>query len=133
MSTYVVKENVPIFFSMVNHDIDSANVLFKNYYYRTIKNKNIKIRCVDTIYYGGALTNIVPNEAYTVLKATNRLYGCTFIVELTYRVNENKKLSEKVTEFAFKILSEKEFNMYKKMEDAKKVEKETIVRPKKQT
>lgn len=79
--TYIVKENVPISFNLVNINMTSGYALLKNYYYRTVKNRNVKIRCLDTLYFGGTDIHIVPSVAYGVLKATNRLNNCLFIFQ----------------------------------------------------
>ena len=40
ISTYIVKDNVPISFNLVNNDILRENVHILNFYYRTYKNKH---------------------------------------------------------------------------------------------
>lgn len=131
--TYIVKENVPISFNLVNVKMNPRQAILRNFYYRTVRNKNIKIRCLDTIYFGGNKINIVPNEAFSVLKATNRLNGCIFIFQFEYDLVENNKINNKVMQFAFKIVSEKEYKMYEDMEIFNKIKEknEKIIRPKK--
>lgn len=131
--TYIVKENVPITISIRNHDTDSGNVLLKNYYFRNFKNKNIIIRCFDSLYVGGTEIGIIPNNAYGVLKATNKLDGCLFMFDVIYKVKEGDKEKEKIVQVPFKIVSEKEYDMYNEMEKKIEVDKENgvIKKPKK--
>lgn len=133
--TYIVKENVPVSFNLVNVNVSPRQALLKIFYYRTIKNKNIKIRCLDTFYAGGHDISIVPDAAYSVLKATNRLNGCLFIFQFEYTmVGEEDKIEDKTIQYAFKIVSDREYNMYKEMEEfnAIKAHNDSIVRPKSQ-
>ena len=109
--------------------MDPRRALLKNFYYSTVKNKNVKIRCIDKLYFGGTDIQIVPEAAYSILKATNRLNNCLFIFQLDYTVNENNGPTDKSIQYAFKIVSEKEFNMYKDMENAARAK--DIIRPKK--
>ena len=132
--TYIVKENVPISFNLVNSKMDPRQALLKIFYYRTIKNKHIKIRCLDTIYAGGNDISIVPDAAFSVLKATNRLNGCLFIFQFEYKmVEDDGKIADKTLQYAFKIVSDREYNMYKEMEEfnAVKAHNDSIIRPKK--
>ena len=132
--TYIVREHVPISFNLVNTNMSPRQALLRIFYYRTIKNKNIKIRCLDTIYVGGKDISIVPEDAFTVLKATNRLNSCIFIFNFEYKVvNKDKQIADKSVQYAFKIVSEREFKMYKDMEEfnAVKAYNDSIIRPKK--
>ena len=132
--TYIVRENVPISFNLVNTNMSPRQALLRIFYYRTIKNKNIKIRCLDTIYVGGKDISIVPEDAFTVLKATNRLNSCIFIFNFEYKVvNKDKQIADKSVQYAFKIVSDREFKMYKDMEEfnAVKAYNDSIIRPKK--
>lgn len=126
IDTYVVKDNARISFSITNHDIDSKNVIVKNYYYRTFKGKNIKIRLKDMAFTGGVPIEIVPDFTYNVLEATNRLTNSLFIFEFDYKY----KGESKVTKFAFKFGTDKEYEMYKDMVVNKEEDEETIKRPK---
>ena len=88
--------------------------LLKLFYYRTIKNKSVKIRCLDTLYLGGNDISIVPDDAYSILKATNRLNGCIFIFNFEYKLaDKDGKIYDKSIQYAFKIVSDREFRMYK--------------------
>ena len=132
--TYIVTENVPISFNLVNVNMDPRQALLRIYYYRTIKNKNVKIRCLDTLYNGGIDISIVPSDAFSVLKATNRLHGCIFVFQFDYKIVENYgKIADKSIQYSFKIVSDREYKMYKDMEEfnAVKLHNESIVRPKK--
>jgi hypothetical protein len=114
--------------------MDPRQALLKIFYYRTIKNKHIKIRCLDTIYAGGNDISIVPDAAFSVLKATNRLNGCLFIFQFEYKmVEDDGKIADKTLQYAFKIVSDREYNMYKEMEEfnAVKAHNDSIIRPKK--
>ena len=113
--------------------MNPRQALLKIFYYRTIKNKNVKIRCLDTFYFGGTDISIVPEVAYSVLKATNRLHSCIFIFYFEYKVAENDgKIVDKNIQYAFKIVSDREFEMYKNMERFNEVKayNDSIVRPK---
>lgn len=132
--TYIVKENVPVSFNLVNSNMNPRQALLKIFYYRTIKNKNIKVRCLDTLYAGGTDMSIVPDAAFNVLKVTNRLNGCLFIFQFEYKVvGEDDKIEDKMLQYAFKIVSDREYNMYKEMEEfnAVKAHNDSIIRPKK--
>lgn len=128
-----MKENVPISFNLVSERMNPRQALLKIFYYRTIKNKNVKIRCLDTFYFGGTDISIVPEVAYSILKATNRLHSCIFIFCFEYKVAENDgKIVDKNIQYAFKIVSDREFEMYKNMERFNEVKayNDSIVRPK---
>ena len=132
--TYIVKENVSISFNLVNTNMDPRQALLKLYYYRTIKNKSLKIRCLDTFYSGGNDISIVPDSAFSILKATNRLNGCIFIFNFEYKiVDKDGKILDKSIQYAFKIVSDREYKMYKDMEafNAAKAYNDSIIRPKK--
>lgn len=132
--TYIVRENVPISFNLVNTNMSPRQALLKIYYYRSIKNKNIKIRCLDTLYSSGKDINIVPEAAFTVLKATNRLNACIFIFNFEYKiVDKDKQIVDKTIQYSFKIVSDREYKMYKDMEEfnAIKAYNDSIIRPKK--
>lgn len=132
--TYIVKENVSISFNLVNTNMYPRQALLKLYYYRIVKNKSVKIRCLDTLYSGGDEISIVPDSAFSILKATNRLNGCIFIFNFEYKVaNIDSKIVDKSIQYAFKIVSDREFKMYKDMEDfnAAKAYNDSIIRPKK--
>lgn len=118
---------------MSNNSIDPANILLNAFYYRSIKNRNIKIRCLDTYYFGGTKINIVSDNYYSVLKATNKLSSCIFIFHFEYDLNESNKKQHKSIEYAFKVVSEKEFKMYSDMETIAKAKAKVpkIVRPQK--
>ena len=130
-----MKDNAEISFTLSNMSMQPFEALLRNYYYRTLNNKSIKIRCLDTLYFSGTNINIVPNAAYSILKATNRLNGCIFIFQFDYKVlDENSNIIDKTLNFAFKIVSDREFKMYKDMEEynAVKAYNDRILRPKKQ-
>lgn len=132
--TYIVKENVSVSFNLVNTNMMPREALLKLFYYRTIKNKSVKIRCLDTLYLGGNDISIVPDDAYSILKATNRLNGCIFIFNFEYKLaDKDGKIYDKSIQYAFKIVSEREFRMYKDMEEfnAIKAYNDSIIRPKK--
>lgn len=132
--TYIVKENVPISFNLVSTQMDPRQALLRIFYYRNIKNKNVKIRCLDTIYFGGNDIKIVPEAVFSILKATNRLHGCIFIFNFEYKVvDDSKQIVDKTLQYAFKIVSDREYKMYKDMEEfnAAKAYNDSIIRPKK--
>lgn len=133
IETYIVKDNVDTVFSLLHGTEERGKALLHNYYYTTFKNKNLIIRCFDTMYFGGTAINIVPQKIYDILKVTNKLEECLFIFELEYEVkNETNELENKTKKYAFKIVSDREYDMYKNME--KPVEEEengVIKRPKK--
>ena len=142
INTYIVKENVPISFNLANADMNREGVSLRNYYYKRVKNKNTIIRCCDMVYPSGKSITIIPVRTYERLLSKNRLYNSLIIIKLEYDVKaiqfgsvENNERVNKSEEFAFKIVSEDEFNMYKKMEDEKKTKDEyengEIKRPKK--
>lgn len=127
IDTYVIRDNIKVSFSVANHNIDSKKVIVKNYYYRTFKGKNIKIRIKDMPLISGSLVDIVPDFTYNVLEATKRLTNSLFIFEFDYELNGE----EKVTKFAFKFGTDKEYEMYKEMESTKEEDEGgTIKRPK---
>ena len=77
---------------------------------------------------------IVPDAAYNVLKATNRLNGCLFIFQFEYKmVEDDGKIADKTLQYAFKIVSDREYNMYKEMEEFNKIKdhNDSIIRPRK--
>lgn len=132
--TYIVKENVPVSFNLVNNIMTPRQTILRIYYYRNLKNKSVKVRCLDTLYMGGEYINIVPEETFSVLKATNRLNSCIFIFQFDYKmVGEKDSINDKTMQYAFKIVSDREFKMYKDMEEfnAIKAYNDSIVRPKK--
>ena len=132
--TYIFKEeDVPISFNLPNTKMLPDKTILKIFYYRQIKNKNIKVRCLDKVYKSGTNINLMPINIYNILKATNRLYNSIIIYQFDYVLYENDEESNKTMQFAFKIVSEKEFDMYKEIGiNAKpKAVEETILRPKK--
>lgn len=132
--TYIVKENVPISFNLVSTQMDPRQALLRIFYYRNIKNKNVKIRCLDTIYFGGNDIKIVPEAVFSILKATNRLHSCIFIFNFEYKVvDDSNQIVDKTLQYAFKIVSDREYKMYKDMEEfnAAKAYNDSIIRPKK--
>ena len=78
--------------------------------------------------------SIVPDAAFNVLKVTNRLNGCLFIFQFEYKiVEEDGKIEDKTIQYAFKIVSDREYNMYKEMEEFNRVKahNDSIIRPRK--
>lgn len=141
ISTYMVKNNVPISFNLANADINRDSVHLQNYYYRTYKNKNLTIRCFDGIYVGGKDVNVLPSQVYDYLESKKKLNNNLIMLKLNYSVKplqfgptNDENAVNKSVEFAFKIVSDEEFEMYRKMEEEKhKEENETeIRRPRKQ-
>ncbi len=127
ISTYIVKDNVPISFNLVNNDILRENVHILNFYYRTYKNKSLIIRCFEGTYVGGKDINLIPLKTYEYLSTKKGLNDYLIIFRLNYNIKQNQfgprnedENPVKTAEFAFKIVSNEEFDMYKKME----VEKE---------
>lgn len=120
--------------------MNREGVSLRNFYYRKIRNKNTLIRCCDMVYPSGKLITVVPSRTYNRLLSKNRLGSCLIIIRLEYDIKAiqfgpvtNDERVNKFAEFAFKIVSEDEFNMYKKMEEEKKIKDESgeITRPKK--
>ena len=134
ITTYITKDNVPIKFNLVNHEIDSNQSILRIYYYRTVRNKAVKIRCLDTIYFGGSVLNLVPASLFNVLRATNRLNSCLFMYDFEYKTSNKKETADKNMVYAFKVVTDKEDEMYKALEKAKNQDEENgvILRPKKQ-
>ena len=140
ISTYMVKNNVPISFNLVNTDINRDNVHLSNFYYKIYKNKNLIIRCYESIYHGGKVLNVLPTQVYDRLDAKKKANINLIIFRLNYNLkpmqlesDNNEEEINKSLEFAFKIVSDEEFEMYKKMEEEKNKEDETeIKRPRKQ-
>lgn len=139
ISTYIVKGNVPISFNLANADMNREGVKLRVFYYRKLKNRNTLNRCCDIVYPSGKEINIIPSFTYEKLKSKNWLSNCIIIIRLEYDIKalqfgpvKNDVRVNKSAEFAFKIVSEDEFNMYKKMEEEKIVEEENgeIKRPK---
>lgn len=142
ISTYIVKDNVPISFNLVNNDINRDNVHILNFYYRTYKNKSLIIRCFEGTYAGGKDINVMPYKTYEYLAAKKGLNDYLIIFRLNYSVTTNQfgprnedENPVKTMEFAFKIVSDEEFEMYKKMEAEKNIDEENgvIKRPKKRS
>ena len=140
INTYIVKDNVSISFNLANADMNRDGVSLRNYYYRKVKNKNTIIRCCDMVYPSGKLISVIPNRTYERLSSKRRLDSCLIIIRLEYDIKAiqfgpvtNDERVNKSEEFAFKIVSEDEFNMYKKMEEEKikKDEGNEIKRPRK--
>ena len=50
-----------------------------------------------------------------MLKATNKMDDCLFVMQLDYNTIENNVEEGKERRFAFKIVSDKEYDMYKNM------------------
>lgn len=96
--------------------MNPRQAILRNYYYRSFDGKNIKIRCIDTSYFGGTLIRIVPENIYNVLKITNRLEDCLFIFEFEYIIKNQDKDETRLKKFAFKIVSNKEYEMYQNIE-----------------
>lgn len=108
-------------FSLLNENMQPRQAILRNYYYTTFDSKNIKIRCLDTLYFGGTSIQIVPKSIYEVLKVTNRLDNCLFIFEFEYLIKNRNGDDEDGTEtriqkVAFKIVSDKEYEMYQNIE-----------------
>ena len=141
ISTYMVKKNVPISFNLANADINRSSVHLSNFYYRTYKNKNLIIRCFETIYQGGKDVNVLPTQVYDYLDSKKKSNINLIVFRLNYNVKpiqfgptKSEESINKSVEFAFKIVSDEEFDMYKKMEEEKNKEKENVIRrPKKQS
>ena len=141
ISTYIVKNNVPISFNLANADINRESVHLLNFYYKTYKNKNLIIRCYESIYPGGKEVSVLPSQVYDYLESKKKLSNNLILFRLTYNVKpiqfgptKNDELVNKSIDFAFKIVTDEEFEMYKKMEEEKHLEEdETVIRrPKKQ-
>lgn len=96
--------------------MNPRQAILRNYYYRTFDGKNIKIRCLDTSYFGGTVIKVVPESIYEVLKVTNRLDDCLFIFEFEYVVKSHEMDETRLRKFAFKIVSDKEYEMYQNVE-----------------
>lgn len=133
IETYIVKDNVDTVFSLFHGAEERRYATLRNYYYRPYKNKNLTIRCFDTTYFGGTAINIVPQKIYDVLKVTNRLEDCLFIFELEYDVkNDDEVVEKRKKKYAFKIVNEKDYEMYKNMEKPVIEEDDGVIkRPKK--
>ena len=140
ISTYMVKNNVPISFNLANADISRETVHLLNFYYKPYKNKNLLIRCYESIYSGGKDINVLPNQVYEYLSSKKKLSNNIIIFRLNYNVKpiqfgptKSEESINKSVEFAFKIVSDEEFEMYKKMEEEKTlVEDDKVIRrPKK--
>lgn len=116
IETYIVKDNIPIVFSLLNENMQPRQAILRNYYYTTFDGKNIKIRCLDTSYFGGTLIRIAPESIYEVLKVTNRLDDCLFIFEFEYVIKNRGVDERRLKKFAFKIASDKEYEMYQNIE-----------------
>lgn len=114
--TYILKENSQVVFNLANASIDDHYANLQSFYYRTIRNKNVIIRCADRIYIGGTALEIVPKSTYNVLSATKKLNDCLFVYKFSYKINSSDELNEKTMEIAFKIVSDKEYDMYKDIE-----------------
>ena len=141
ISTYIVKNNVPISFNLANADINRESVHLLNFYYKTYKNKNLIIRCYESIYPGGKEVSVLPSQVYDYLESKKKLSNNLILFRLTYNVKpiqfgptKNDEWVNKSIDFAFKIVTDEEFEMYKKMEEEKHLEEdETVIRrPKKQ-
>lgn len=140
ISTYMVKKNVPISFNLANADINRESVHLLNFYYRTYKNKNLIIRCYESIYPGGKDINVLPSQVYDYLDAKKKLGNNLIIFRLNYNVKpmqfgptKSEEIVNKSIEFAFKIVSDEEFEMYKKIEEERHIEEDGVIkRPKKQ-
>ena len=142
ISTYIVKDNVPISFNLANNDIVRDHVHILNFYYRNYKNKNLIIRCFEGTYVGGKDINLIPYKTYEYLSTKKGLNDYLIIIRLNYNIKQNQfgpinedESTVKTIEFAFKIVSNEEFEMYKKMEAEKEKNKDeeggVIKRPRK--
>ena len=138
--TYMVKNNVPISFNLANADINRDSVYLSNFYYRTYKNKNLIIKCYEAMYHGGKDVNVLPTRVYDYLDSKKKSNINIIVFRLNYNVKpiqfgpvKNDEAISKSVEFAFKIVSDEEFDMYKKMEETKNEEEEKVIkRPKRQ-
>lgn len=133
ISTYIVKENAEVTFYFLSDLIDLSSIQIQNFYYRTINNRTVKVRCRDFAFNGHLTTTIIPDKTYSILKATNRLEDALFIYQIDYKVSNADTVEDKSVKFAFRIVSDKEYDMYKGMESKPVVEKNNgeIKRPKK--
>lgn len=116
IETFVVKDNAPIAFYIINSDIDHNNIYIENYYYRTISNRTAKVRCRDFKYNSNTGIRIVPNKLYGKLKATDKINDCLFIYDIKYRLHTNAGEEDRLMRFAFKIVPEDEYIMYQNIE-----------------
>lgn len=132
IETFIVKNNVPVSFYFINGNIVPESINIQNYYYRTLNNRTIKIRCRDYSYTGSSSFNIIPDKVFNMLKAINKLDDSLFIHEVAYKTRVNNSEEEKTLRFAFKIVTDQEYNMYKNMEEKPVIEESgEIKRPKK--
>lgn len=128
-----------ISFNLANADMNREGVVLRNLYYKKYKNRNTLNRCCDMIYPSGKEISIIPSYTYNRLKSKKWLGNSLIIFKFEYDVKalqfgteNNDERINKSLEFAFKIVSEDEYNMYKKMEEEKikKTNDNEIKRPK---
>lgn len=134
VNAYIIKENVPIYFSFANKDISTNGGSVTNIYYRKYKGKNITIRSRDFSYIPTNEFMVIHEDTYDILKATNRLYDSVFKYIVKYNVENSGETTESEITFYFRVVSESDYTDYKKAYEATfKPETGTeIKRPKKQ-
>ena len=117
----------------LNINIDNHYSLLQNYYYRSMFNKNLKIRCLDSTYVSGVSIDIVPENTYNMLFATKKIYNCLFIYQFNYTEETSEGIIENETKIAFKIVTDEEYKMYEDMKKSTLFQEEEglIKRPKK--
>ena len=118
-----------------NRNITSPAMAMKVYYYKKFRGKTIKIMCLEDALLPSQNINLIPVQIYNSLKSTKRINDSLFVLDLTY----NKQYANNPVEvcdkkFYFRFVSDRQYDMYKKIEeDNKKLVEETkIFRPKKQ-
>lgn len=126
IAAYVVKDNAEIFLTF-NDSIDKSSIILRCYYYYTLKNKNLIIRCFDANYSYLQNLHVAPESVFNILSMQKKLDSCLFIYDISYIENGVSKTYR----YSFKVASNNEYNMYVNYELKNKQDKE-IKRPKKQ-
>ena len=119
--TMIVKDNLKIKFRILDYKVDVNTLFIENYYYTSYKDKNIKIKCIDSKYIANEFVDIVPKNIYDLLLVKKNLNKCLFVQNINYEKNiydeKNNVIGTKKESyrFNFKIVDEKEFNAYKNL------------------
>lgn len=109
----------------------------RDYYYRSVNNKNIIIRSLDCNYKLGTNFDVIPKHTYRYLKSTNRLNNKLFVISLDYYIADpiTLDLNKKNKKLYFKLVNTDEYEAYKKLGSPNKIDINVgkngeIIRPK---
>ena len=134
---FIIKDNTTVSFNLANRNIVDKKLKLRSYYYRNINNKNVIIRSLDCDYVTGSDFYVIPNHTYKYLKSTNRLNDRLFVISIDYEIKKenSSEIISNNKKYYFKLVNNKEFDAYKKLENDKKIDinigkNGEIIRPK---